>query len=163
MNVNWLMKNFIDRLSYLMHRPNFFGKRFMILITSGSYMGIKAAIKALSPIASGGKIISRVGVMNSPGMNDSKISKEEKKLSVKAKIFAITMQKKQECVASLPNMLWFAAFKATSSVHAEDFPSDFKYYQNKQFFVKIKLNILQRGTIRLFTSLFLFLLKRGMI
>jgi len=163
MNVNWLMKNFIDRLSYLMHRPRFFGQRFMILITSGSYMGIKAAIKALSPIASGGKIISRLGVMNSPGMNDSKIRKEEKKVSVEAKKFAIAMQKKHEFGASFSNMLWFAAFKATSSVHAEDFPPDYEYYQSKQFFVKTKLNIFQRSTISLFTNLFLFLLKRGMI
>jgi multimeric flavodoxin WrbA len=163
MNVNWLMKNFIDRLSYLMHRPRFFDQRFMILITSGSYMGIKAAIKALSPIASGGKIISRLGVMNSPGMNDSKIRKEEKKVSVEAKRFAEAMQKKHEFVASLKNMLWFAAFKATSSFNAEDFPADFEYYQSKQFFMKTKLNIFQRITISLFTRLFLFLLKRGMM
>jgi multimeric flavodoxin WrbA len=163
MNVNWLMKNFIDRLSYLMHRPRFFGQRFMILITSGSYMGIKAAIKALSPIASGGKIISRLGVMNSPGMKNSKIRKEEKKVSVEALRFAKAMQKKHEFGTSLTNMLWFAAFKATTSVHSEDFPSDFEYYQGKQFFVKTKLNIFQKSSISLFTSLFLFLLKRGII
>jgi multimeric flavodoxin WrbA len=163
MNVNWLMKNFIDRLSYLMHRPRFFGQRFMILITSGSYMGIKQAIKALSPIVSGGKIISRIGAMNSPGMNDSKIRKEETKVSVKAKSFAMAMQKKHEFGASVANMLWFAVFKATTSVHSEDYPADFEYYQSKQFFVKTKLNILQRSTIGLFTSLFLRLIKWGLI
>ena len=163
MNVNWLMKNFIDRLSYVMHRPRFFDQRFMILITSGSYMGIKEAIKALSPIASGGKIISRLGVMNSPGMNDAKTRKEEKKASVAAKRFALAMQKKHKFGTSFANMLWFAVFKATASIHAKDYPADFEYYKNKQFFVNAKLNILQRSTISLFTSLFLFLSKRGIV
>lgn len=27
-NVNWLMKNYIDRFSYLMHRPRYFKQRF---------------------------------------------------------------------------------------------------------------------------------------
>jgi hypothetical protein len=135
----------------------------MILITSGSYMGIKAAIKALSPIASGGKIISRLGVMNSPGMNDSKIRKEEKKVSVEAKRFANAMQKKHQFRASFMNMLWFAAFKATTIANSEDFPADHEYYQSKQFFVETKLNVFQRNTIHLFTRFFLFLLKKGLM
>ena len=43
MNVSWLMKNFIDRFAYTMHRPKFFNQKFMILVTSGSYMGTKQA------------------------------------------------------------------------------------------------------------------------
>jgi hypothetical protein len=146
-----------------MHRPRFFDQRFMILITSGSYMGIKAAIKALSPMASGRKIISRLGVMNSAGMNDSKIRKEEKKVALEARRFALAMQKKHEFKASLLNILWFAAFKATTTVHPEEYPADFEYYQGKQFFVSIKLSILQRSLIKLFTSFFLFLIKREMM
>ncbi|GAH81281.1 unnamed protein product, partial [marine sediment metagenome] len=57
MNVNWRMKNFIDRYSYLMHRPRFFNQRFMVLITSGSYRGVKEAMKALVLMGSGGKVI----------------------------------------------------------------------------------------------------------
>ena len=75
MNVNWRMKNFIDRFSYLMHRPRYFNQRFMVLITSGSYRGIKEAMNALAPMASGGKVISKIGIMNSPGMNKKKQKK----------------------------------------------------------------------------------------
>lgn len=163
MNVNWLMKNFIDRFSYLLHRPRFFRQRFMILITSGSYMGIKGAMKALSPVVSGGKIISRLGVMYSPGMNDSKIRREEKKVSSEARRFATALQKNHEFRASFANMMWFAVFKATSGFQAEDYPADFEYYKDKQFFVETKLNIIQRGIIRLFTGFFVFLLKKGLV
>ena len=160
-NVNWVMKNFIDRLSYLMHRPRFFSQRFMILITSGSYMGVKEAINALSPAASGGKVISRLGVMNSPGMNESKKQREEKKVRAEAKKFAVAMQRNHEFSASFVNMLWFAAFKATTSTNPDDFPADFEYYQDKQFFVETPLNTYQKTSIGLFTNLFTFMLKMG--
>jgi multimeric flavodoxin WrbA len=162
-NVNWVMKNFIDRLSYLMHRPRFFSQRFMILITSGSYMGVKEAIKALSPAASGGKIVSRLGIMTSPAMNDSKKRREEKKVLAEAKKFAVAMQRNHKFSASFVNMLWFAAFKATTSIHPDDFPADFEYYQDKQFFVETPLNLYQKAAIGLFTNLFTFMLKMGFI
>jgi multimeric flavodoxin WrbA len=163
LNVNWLMKNYIDRLSYLMHRPKFFNKRFMILITSGSYMGVKEALHALSPIVSGGRIISRFGIMNSPGMNDSKRRKEERKISAEAKKFALNMRKSHKISASLMNMLWFSAFKASSIVYADHFPADLKYYENKNFFTDLRLNFYQKTVIHLFTNIFVFLLKKGIV
>jgi len=161
MNVNWLMKNFIDRLSYLMHRPRFFNQKFMILITSGSYMGVKQAIKALSPIVSGGKIISRLGVMNSPGMNKSKKIKAMKKVNAAAKRFGVELQKSYKFKANLVNILWFAAFKTTSDLNSEEFPADFEYYQNKRFFIETKLNFIQKAFSNFFSRLFQLLAKMG--
>jgi len=57
MNVLWIMKNYIDRFAYTMHRPKYFNQYFMILITSGSYQGTKQASKSLGLMASGGKIL----------------------------------------------------------------------------------------------------------
>lgn len=162
-NVNWLMKNYIDRLSYLMHRPRFFKQRFMILITSGSYMGIKEAMNALSPIISGGKIISRLGVMISPGMNDSKRRKEDSKIVKKTTKFVKTLSNNYKFSASLINMLWFSAFKASSRIYANEFPADLKYYENKSFFTETKLNSFHKVTISMFTNLFCFLLKKGIV
>ena len=163
MNVNWLMKNFIDRLSYLMHRPRFFDQRFFILITSGSFPGIKKALKALSPMASGGKIVNRLGVMNSPGMNHSKIKKEEKKISAHARNFTAAMQKKHKFGVSFINMLWFSVFKATTKIQADKYPADFEYYKNKNFFVETQLRTYQRLTISVFTKFFQFLVKKGFV
>jgi len=163
MNVNWLMKNYIDRLSYLMHRPRFFKQRFMLFITSGSYMGTKKALEALSPIVSGGKIISSLAVMTSPGMNDSKKRKTEKKVSAAAHKFAVAMKRKYSFRATLPNMLWFSAFKATTGSHADDFPADSSYYEDKQFFVETELSIVQKITISILTSIFQSLIKMGVV
>ena len=36
------MKNFIDRLAYVFHRPSFFGKIFTCVVTQGVFGGSKA-------------------------------------------------------------------------------------------------------------------------
>ena len=163
MNVNWLMKNYIDRFSYLLHRPRFFQQRFMLLITSGSYPGVRAALKALSAAVSGGTVISRLGIMNSPGMNQSKIAREHKKLDTAARRFATGMEKEHQFPASLANLLWFSVFKATSTAHAAEYPADLEYYRNKAFFTKTELTSLQRGVIRVFTGLFSVLIRKGLV
>jgi len=163
MNVNWLMKNFIDRLSFLMHRPKFFNQRFMVLISSGSYMGVKHAIKALSPIASGGKVVSKLSVMNSPNMNEVKAKKEENKITTEAKRFARIMRRNHHFQASFGNMIWFSVFKAMTFKTEKEFPADYSYYSNKRFFVDAKLSFFQRGIITVFTNLFLFLYNMGVV
>jgi multimeric flavodoxin WrbA len=70
-NVTSLMKNYIDRNAYICHRPKFFGKKFMLVVSSGSTMGIRAASKALSILVSGGKIVSRLHVITSPSLSSS--------------------------------------------------------------------------------------------
>ena len=57
MNVNWLTKNLIDRLAYTLHRPAHYTKRFIVMVSSGNFMGARQASNALSLLASGGKII----------------------------------------------------------------------------------------------------------
>ena len=135
----------------------------MILITSGSYMGVTNAIKALSAVVSGGKIVSRLGIMSSPGINEPKKLKAKKKIQTGANKFAAAMQKNHEFRASFANMLWFAAFKATANIRTNDFPADFEYYHNRKFFVEIRLNMFQKATIGLLTSLFASFLRKGII
>ena len=163
MNVNWLMKNFIDRFSYIMHRPKYFNQRFMIVITSGSYPGIKQATNALAPIVSGGKIISRLSVMISPGMNEKKKKKQDDKIITEAKKFSKILKNKFEFKSSFGYLVWFSAFKATAEMSKQYFPADYEYYKNKQFFEDTKLKIHEIFMVYFFTSLFRYLIKMGLI
>lgn len=63
MNVTYMMKNFIDRLSYLCHRPEFFGKKVFLLSTAGR-MGTGTALKLMSyPVTAWGCSVSgRLGI-----------------------------------------------------------------------------------------------------
>jgi multimeric flavodoxin WrbA len=163
MNVNWRMKNFIDRYSYLMHRPRYFNQRFMILITSGSYRGIKEATKALALIASGGKVISKIGVTNSPGMNNKKRKKQTKKLQKEAIKFINNMNKQFVYKPSFGELIWFSIFKALSKEAEKESPADFEYYSEKKYFVKLDLSNGQRFTLKMFEVLFGFLNRIGMV
>ena len=162
-NVNWLMKNLIDRLSYTMHRPMFFKQRFMVLITSGSIMGTKEAINALSPLASGGKVISKFAVLNSPGMSEKKRARLDKMLDKKGSAFVKLMNKDYMFKASLPNIMWFSAFKAMTHTDNTEFEADFNYYKDKTFFVKRELNFFKRSVLKLSERFFVFLIKRGVM
>jgi multimeric flavodoxin WrbA len=163
MNVNWRMKNYIDRFSYIMHRPRYFHQRFMILISSGSYQGIKPAMKSLSPIVCGGKIVSKISVMSSPGMNDKKRDKQLRKLKRKAKKFVKKMNKSYKYRPSFGELIWFSAFKSMQNEENEHNAADYKYYAEKEFFVETKLNFVQKITMKFFQAMFRFLIRIGMV
>jgi len=163
MNVNWRMKNFIDRFSYLMHRPRYFNQRFMILITSGSYMGIKEAQNALALMASGGKIISKVGTMNSPGMNDKKRKKQANNLHKAALKFIKKMNIPFIYKPTIGHLIWFSAFKSLSKKNKNESTADYNYYLNKKFFVKSNLSYGHKLILKISTTLFNKLIKLGFV
>jgi multimeric flavodoxin WrbA len=114
-NVTSLMKNYIDRNAYICHRPKFFGKKFMLVVSSGSTMGIRAASKALSILVSGGKIVSRLHVITSPSLSSSQKKKEELKIRKVSKQFANKLCHSQRNRHPFSYLIWFSVFKAASN------------------------------------------------
>lgn len=163
MNVPWLMKNYIDRFSYTMHRPKYFNQYFMVLITSGSYMGTRQASNSLASMASGGKIVSRLTVFNSPGMNEKKRMKQEKLIKLKAKEFYRKLSKKAGHKPSFGFLAWFSAFKSTSNENKTHLPADYNFFKDKNYFIDMKLNLFQKIVIKIFTSIFTTLVKKGFV
>ncbi len=135
----------------------------MLLITSGSFQGIKMAINSLAPIVSGGKIISKIAVMNSPGMNEKKRKKQSKKLQRKAKKFVKKMNKPYNYKPSFGELIWFSAFKALQKEETKHNAADYKYYSQKKFFVDMNLSFGQRSILKIFESLFGFLVRIGLV
>ncbi|MBT3319976.1 MAG: flavodoxin family protein [Clostridia bacterium] len=163
MNVPWIMKNYIDRFAYTMHRPKFFDQYFMILVTSGSYMGTKQASKTLGMMASGGKIVTELKVFNSPGMNEKKKLKQDKEIEKKARAFYKRLSRKTEHRPPFGFLVWFSVFKATSSDSKTHLPADYNFYKDKKYFVDAKLNVFQKGLIGMFTGMFKGLVKMGIV
>jgi len=163
MNVNWLMKNYIDRFAYTMHRPKFFDQKFMILVTSGSSVGSKNALKSLSVMASGGRISSKLRVFYTPGMSQKKIEFQEKKIEKQAQKFFKSLSKSKEHKPSISYLIWFSVFKALSYENNEQLKADNRFYANKNYFIDMKLNGIQRGIVRTSTSFFRILAKKELI
>jgi multimeric flavodoxin WrbA len=162
-NVSWLMKNCIDRFAYTSHRPRYFNQKFMLLITSGSYMGVKNAMKSLSIMASGGNIISRLSVFNSPQMNEKKRKIQKDKIKKAAEKFAKLMSKNKAQKPPLSYLIWFSVFKASSVKSQQSLPADYEYYKSKNYFIDCKLGSFQRTVIKVFTNFFRFMINKGVV
>ena len=163
MNVTWIMKNFLDRLSYIMHRPKFFKQKFMLLTVSGSIRGGKDTIRSLSFGAFGGKIISRLIILNSPGMNENKRNKQENLLKKEVLKFSKNMEKKISLNPSFGFMMWFCAFKSMSIVYKNECIADYNFYKDKNYFFDTKLTALQNFLLKIFTGFFTLLVKKGLV
>lgn len=135
----------------------------MLLVTSGSYMGTKDAMKALSMMVSGGKIISRLTVFNSPGMNDKKQKIQESKIKKATEKFAKLLSKKKTSKPKFAYLIWFSVFKASSVINQEGLPADYRYYKNIDYFIDCKLNAFQKVSIKVFTHFFRFMINKGFV
>lgn len=163
MNVPWMMKNCIDRFAYTCHRPKYFNQKFMLLITSGGYKGVKNAMKALSIMASGGKVVSKLSAFNSPQMNEKKQRIQEYKIKNKTEKFVKSISEKNGHRPSLSFLIWFSVFKALSEINKENFPADYNYYKNKNYFIDCYLSNFELTIIRLFKSFFRILINKGLV
>ena len=162
-NVSWLMKNYIDRFAYTCHRPKYFNQKFMLLVTSGSYMGVKNVMKALSVMVSGGKIISRLSVFNSPDMNTNKQKIQENQIKKSTEKFVKLLNKTYGSKPPFYYLIWFSVFKASSVINQKGLPADYQYYKNKDYFTDCSLNIIQKTSIKVFTHFFSFMIKKGFV
>jgi NAD(P)H-dependent FMN reductase len=62
MNVSWLMKLFMDRLAYTLHRPRFFGQRVLLVATTGA-VGLKETLNQLEVMRYAGfRLAKKVGI-----------------------------------------------------------------------------------------------------
>ena len=159
MNVNWLTKNLIDRFAYNLHRPMFFNKRFILLITSGNYMGTKQALKALSLLPSGGKITGKLVLHTAPELSEKKILKQDVKFNKKINHIFKLLDKEYKHTPPFINLFWFASFKASHDMYKNTLPADYEFYKDKEYFIETKLSPVQKLIIRSFTSLFKFILR----
>lgn len=163
MNVSWVMKNFMDRLSFIMHRPRFFRQRFMLLVVSGSIRGGKDAMRSLKFASFAGQVVNRLIVLNSPGMNENKRNRQNSKVIKEAEKFAVNMNKKLSLKSPFSYLIWFSAIKTVTAVYKDNSTADYEYYRDKKYFIDVRLNKVQKITIKVLSSLFLFLAEKGFV
>ena len=141
MNVPWLMKNFMDRFAYTLHRPIFVSQKLMLIVTAGE-VGIKNTLKLLSNTMGGGYLVSKLGVKTPPfkyqPKYEEKIAHDVQKASRK---FYRALKSDKPLPPAFWNVLWFQAFKSTSERNKNYFPADYEFYKDKEtFFYETKVN-----------------------
>ena len=126
-------------------------------------MGSKQALKSLAMISSGGKIITKIRTYNSPGMNQKKISIQEKKIKSAAHQFVNKLKKQSDHKPSFGFLVWFSVYKALSIESKQHLLADYEFFKSKSYFTDVKLNIFQKFVISFFRGFFRILIKRGLI
>ena len=153
-NVPWLMKNFMDRFAYTLHRPKYVNQKLMLLVTAGE-VGIKKTLKALSNTMGGGYLVSKLGVKTPPfkykPKYEKKITRDIQKASLK---FYRALKSDKPLPPAFWNVLWFQAFKTTSERNKNHFPADYNFYKDKEFFFyETKVNPLKTFVAKLMLRL----------
>lgn len=148
MNVSGLMKLFVDRLSYIFHRPRFFEKKALLLSTTGA-LGLKEVLNYLKLVASiwGFEVSSSIGLVTPPVSVPEKHNHENKRKLEKAAFeFYNSLQKKRH-TPTLKDILVFRAQKASFDELGLSSPADYTYWKEKgwlnpkaKYYVNVPVN-----------------------
>jgi multimeric flavodoxin WrbA len=133
-HVTALMKNYIDRLGYMGHRPCFYDKYAMVMSICGGF-GTEPTNKYMRDIFTS----FGFNVVSSLELQVSTKSENEKKLNLEKTInafdiFIAGIKKGERKPPTLMNLIMFNMFKYVSEVYGEKFKADYQYYKDKTDF-----------------------------
>jgi multimeric flavodoxin WrbA len=132
MNVSALMKLFIDRFSYIFHRPRFFDKKALLLSTTGA-LGLKEVLDYLKLVASiwGFEVSHSVGLVTPPvPVSGKHEQKNDRKLKEAAFEFYNSFHKTRRS-PGLKDVFIFRAQKASFGKLGLSSPADYTYWKEK--------------------------------
>jgi multimeric flavodoxin WrbA len=162
LQVSALVKNFLERSAYIMHRPYYFGKWFMSISTQ-AFSGDKDVAKYLANVMQffGFNIIPGLRLTASPGDKTTKhISAFKKKINIAVNQFQAIGEKNRFPVPSLKELMMFRFRRSgiTSKSYMDSFPRDVEYFLENDwlrtvYYYDVHLNPLKKITGRFFDAL----------
>ena len=159
MGVTGLMKNFIDRFAYTLHRPLFFDSAFLAVTTIGGFRGIKETLNQLAILSAGSKQVTKLGVAIPPIKMAGFEKKAAKNIKKASADFYRSLQKKNRKLPGFGDWGYFHAFKTMAAYQSYQkvCPADDSYYKGKEeYFYPLKGHFLRRLVGKLFGGLMRF-------
>jgi len=144
-NVSGLMKNLIDRLAYLNHRPKYFNKKLLLIANGGS--GLDKTIEAMEHTLGGGpEIVAKIEYLSPPWqLKENVIQKRNEELRKVAELFCQSINKNELPAPPLSKYIRFRFFKEVSQKVKKYLPADYEYYKNKKdYFYKTKISLYKK-------------------
>lgn len=159
-NVSWIMKNFMDRFAYRCHRPDFYGKKAMVVVSTGAVGLTFVAWLMSATFASMGFIdCAKVCVTFAPAheKNEKKTKKEMKNLSRKTQQF---YQKLVDTKPVKPSFIRLLTFKKQKKgfANAPQGSADYKFWKEKGWLDK-KANYYYDAPVGIVHKVLVHLLK----
>jgi hypothetical protein len=106
LSVTALMKNFLDRMAYVIHRPRFFDKYALVVSTTGAAY-LKDTLNLMGQNAEfwGYNLVGKVGLVDDP--KSSSRAKSEEKIAAAARRFYQAIRQKKVYSPSLFRLIMF--------------------------------------------------------
>jgi multimeric flavodoxin WrbA len=142
------MKTFIDRLSYVFHRPRFFDKK-ALLLTSAGVMGNEDVLKYLDTVARiwGFEVAGEAGTITAAPVPQYRIDKNRKAIARAAREFATALRHRSRKSPGISDVIIFRGQRAAFAEMAEISPADYRYWKEKgwldpgtKYFVDVPVN-----------------------
>jgi multimeric flavodoxin WrbA len=164
--VTALLKNFIDRLAYLCHRPAYHGKKALVLSTTGG-IGLKETLNYMEMIAHawGYKVTGKCGLITppwppTPGLkkkNASTLEKSADKFDKSLK--SIDKEKSNKIKVGFKDYMGFRIFQSISENVKEYMPADYQFYQEKEYYLPAKIGILTKIATGIMLRIVFFMMR----
>lgn len=132
--VSYLMKIFIDRLSFLWHRPRFFGK-FIMGISAGGAMA-KPVLSYLKETTTrwGYTYVSEIGAQHPDALVPKMRAKLEKDIQKATRRFYQAIQDGRVPAPSFADVIWFRMWRMTAIASREFTPADYQHWTETGWF-----------------------------
>ena len=160
-----LMKNFVDHLAFLVHRPVFFKKPAMIFIHRGDMF--KESIQYMERVARswGFSVVARLGIPDPDDMTPKSRDKSLKKLKTETEKFFRVLKSGKLPSPSLYDLIAFRVWKINALALEKDFPADYQYWVehklfDKDYYYDAPINPLKKVVARLLEPVVRMFLRR---
>ncbi len=138
MNVSGLFKTFVDRFSYIFHRPRFFGKKALLLTTAGA-LGNKEVLRYLDLVARiwGFEVVERVGlVIPFEDLPETTRNEHARRLREASRRFYTALTEGKRYSPGFSDVLVFNAQRSSFIELKEESPMDYQYWKEQGWFDK---------------------------
>ena len=133
MNVSGHFKVFVDRFSYIFHRPRFFKKKALLLSTTGA-IGNDEVLRYLRLVAQlwGFEVVGEAGLITPPGKIPEYRKQENTEICKKAgALFHAGLTSPARKSPSLRDVIVFHAQRRSFGELQEQAPFDYKYWKDQ--------------------------------
>lgn len=166
MMVSALLKNFIDRVAYLCHRPAYHEKKALVLCTTAG-MGDKETLNYMEKITNawGYKVTGKCGLFTAPwpateGLKNKNQRTLEKSVeSFENSLKSIEQERSGEMKVDFMDYLSFRIFQTVSSNVKEYMPADYQFYQGKEYYQPARIGLLTRVLTSIMLKVVFFMMR----
>ncbi len=162
MHVSALLKNFIDRVAYLCHRPEYHGKKALVLSTTGG-IGGKETLKYMKMVveAWGYEFYGECGLITAPWPPTAGLeNKNSSILDKSAKKFDNSLKSNNKSLSiKFKDYLGFRIFQTVSENVKDYMPADYQFYKKKEYYSLAKIGILTKLATGIMLKVIFFMMR----